>query len=434
MIVFGRRTDLCNAGIIIVTERYEWQGMKTYEEIPFHKPYITEDEITEVLESLRSGWLTMGPKTISFEEKFKAYIGSQNAVSMNSCTACLHLALKAIGLKEGDEVILPAITFTATAEVVTYFGARPVLADVEEKTLNIDAARIEERITKKTKAIIPVHYAGQPCDMDEICDLAGRTNLSVIEDAAHAIPALYKGRRIGTIGDLTCFSFYATKSLTTGEGGMVTTENCDWADKMRMLRLHGISRDAWKRYTKEGSWYYEVLDAGYKYNMTDIQASLGVAQLRKVDWMRDCRRRIAGIYTEAFRSIEEVHPPFVKSDRDSAWHLYVVVLDLDALSIDRNRFMEELRRIGTMSSVHFIPLYRHPYYRNKFHYSPLGFPVSERIYDRIVSLPIYPGMTDEEVSRVIESVEFVIRKFRKVKRPSGEVVTRQNVLSGHTTG
>ncbi len=387
--------------------------MKTYMEIPFHRPHITEDEIAEVLESLRSGWLTMGPKTVSFEEKFREYIGSKNAVSMNSCTACLHLALKAIDLKRGDEVILPAVTFTATAEVVTYFGARPVLADIDEQTLNIDASKIEEMITKKTKAVIPVHYAGQPCDMDEICDLARLRHLSVIEDAAHAIPALYKGRRIGTIGDMTCFSFYATKSLTTGEGGMVTTENDDWAERMRSLRLHGISRDAWKRYTNEGSWYYEVLDAGYKYNMTDIQASLGVAQLRKVDWMRERRSRIAEKYTEAFRFIEEVRTPFVKSDRESAWHLYVVALSLDALTIDRNRFMDELKGMGVMSSVHFIPLYRHPYYRNTFNYSPTGFPVSERVYDRIVSLPIYPGMTDEEVSRVAESVEYVIRKFRR---------------------
>src|SRR5512139_1508814 len=226
--------------------------MKAYVEIPFHKPHITEDEITEVLDSLRSGWLTMGPKTISFEEKFKEYIGSKHAVSMNSCTAGLHLALKALDLKRGDEVVLPSVTFTATAEVVTYFGAKPVLVDVDEQTLNIDADRIEEKMTNRTRAIIPVHYAGQPCDMDEICDLARRRNLSVIEDAAHAIPARYKGRRIGTIGDLTCFSFYATKSLTTGEGGMVTTENGEWAERMRILRLHGISRDAWKRYTNEG--------------------------------------------------------------------------------------------------------------------------------------------------------------------------------------
>ena len=387
--------------------------------IPFHKPYITEDEISEVLDSLRSGWLTMGPKTIGFEEKFKEYIGSRYAVSMNSCTAALHLALLAIGLQEGDEVLLPTITFTATAEVITYFRAKPVLVDVDEQTFNIDVVRMAQKITGKTRAFIPVHFAGQPCDMDEICRLAADHNLPVIEDAAHAIPALYKDRKIGTIGDLTCFSFYATKSLTTGEGGMVTTENSDWAERMKILRLHGISKDAWKRYTGEGSWYYEVAEAGYKYNMTDLQAALGVAQLRKLDWMWARRKAIADQYTESFRSFDEVHPPFVKAGRESAWHLYVIKLNLDALTIDRNRFIEELRNIGTMVSVHFIPLYRHPYYRNTFHYRTQDFPVSERIYDQLISLPIYPGMSDEDVAQVIESVRFVTRKFRRATQQAG---------------
>lgn len=381
--------------------------------IPFHKPYITEDEIAEVLDSLRSGWLTMGPKTVRFEEKFRDYIGAQDAVSMNSCTAGLHLALMAAGIKEGDEVILPAVTFTATAEVVTYLRATPVLVDVDGETFNIDVAAVEGKITKRTRAVIPVHYAGQPCDMDEICDLARRRNLTVIEDAAHAIPATYKGRKIGTIGDLTCFSFYATKALTTGEGGMVTTAHDAWAERMRILRLHGISKDAWKRYTGEGSWYYEVLEAGYKYNMTDIQASLGIAQLRKLDWMWERRKQIADLYTESFRSLDAVQTPVVKTDRESAWHLYVVKLMCDALTIDRNRFIEELKNMGTMASVHFIPLYRHPYYRRAFQYSAAGFAVSEQIYDQIISLPIYPGMTDEEANRVVESVAQVIQKFRR---------------------
>lgn len=385
----------------------------SYVEIPFHRPYITEDEIAEVIESLRAGWLTMGQKTINFEEKFRDYIGSQNAVSVNSCTAGLHLALKAIGLKEGDEVILPAVTFAATSEVVTYFNATPVMVDIDMQTFNIDISRTEESITKRTRAIIPVHYGGQPCDMDEICSLAGSHNLSVIEDAAHAIPASYKGRKIGTIGDLTCFSFYATKSLTTGEGGMVTTENSDWADRMRILRLHGISKDAWKRYTGEGSWYYEVLEAGYKYNMTDIHASLGLAQLRKLDWMWERRKRIADLYTESFRSLPEVLPPLVKPDRESAWHLYVIKLIFDALKIDRKRFIEELKNVGITASVHFIPLYKHPYYRNLFHYDPGKFPVSEQIYEQIISLPIYPGMTDSDAERVAECVGHVVRKFRR---------------------
>jgi dTDP-4-amino-4,6-dideoxygalactose transaminase len=387
--------------------------METIAAIPFHKPYITEDEISEVLDSLRSGWLTMGPKTIDFEQKYKQYIGAGNAVSMNSCTACLHLALKAVNIKRGDEVIVPSITFAATAEVVTYFDATPVLVDVEEDTHNIDASKIEEKITGRTKAIIPVHYGGQPCDMDEILDIAARCRLFVIEDAAHAVPAWYKGKKVGTIGDITCFSFYATKSLTTGEGGMATTENDEWADRMSVLRLHGISKDAWKRYTNEGSWYYEVAESGYKYNMTDIQAGLGLAQLKKVDWM--CRRRedIALKYADAFQSAEEITAPRVKPDRRSAWHLYAIKLNTVALNIDRGRFMEELKERGIGTSVHFIPLYRHPYYRDTFHCTRQGFPVSERIYERVVSLPIYPGMTDGEVERVIDSVTAVVRRHRR---------------------
>jgi perosamine synthetase len=382
-------------------------------EIPFHKPYITEDEISEVLDSLKSGWLTMGPKTVEFESKFNQYIGSKNAVSMNSCTACLHIALKTIGIKSGDEVIIPAITFTATAEVITYFDAKPVLVDVDWQTINIDINKIEEKITNKTKAIIPVHYAGRPCDMDAIMRLAKSYELRVIEDAAHAIPAWYKNKKIGTIGDITCFSFYATKTLTTGEGGMATTENDEWANKMKILRLHGISKDAWKRYTNEGSWYYEVVDAGYKYNMTDIQAALGLAQLRKVEKMREIRREIARRYTSAFNSFYEINTPYLEDSIESAWHLYVIKLNLEMLKIGRNQFIEELKNRGIISSVHFIPLYRHPYYKATFDYNLNEFTASEWIYERIISLPIYPGMTDEEVDRVIEAVKDVILKNRR---------------------
>lgn len=382
-------------------------------EIPFHKSYITEDEVSEVLDSLRSGWITMGPKTIKFEKQFGEYIGSTNAVSMNSCTAGLHLALKAIGLKEGDEVIVPAITFTATAEVVTYFNAVPILADVDPETYNLDVNNVIEKITKKTKAIIPVHFAGQPCDMDEILEVAKKYNLFVIEDAAHAVPAFYKNRKVGTIGDITCFSFYATKTLSTGEGGMAATENNEWADRMRVLRLHGISKDAWKRYTGEASWYYEVLEAGFKYNMTDIQAALGIAQLKKVDWMWQRRKEIAEKYTEAFRSIHEVTTPHVKIDRETAWHLYVLKLNLEMLRISRDQVIEELKSKGIVTSVHFIPLYEHPYYRNTFNYSGNDFPSSASVSKRILSLPIYPGMTDEDVEYVIASVEDTVRKYKK---------------------
>lgn len=381
--------------------------------IPFHKPYITEDEIVEVTDSLRSGWLTMGPKTIEFESRFREYIGSRNAVSANSCTACLHLALKAIDLKERDEVIIPDTTFTATAEVVTYFKAKPVLVDVEKDTLNIDVSKIEGKITKRTRAIMPVHFGGQPCDMDEIIDIAKKYNLFIIEDAAHALPALYKGNKIGTIGDITCFSFYATKTLSAGEGGMITTENDEWAERVQILRLHGISRDAWKRYTEEGSWYYEVIEAGYKYNMTDLHAAVGIAQLKKLEDMWQKRKEIARSYTEAFGEIQEIETPVVKEDRESAWHLYVIKLKTEMLKIDRNHFIDELKKRGIGTSVHFIPLHRHPYYRRNFKCKSWEFPVSDRSYERIISLPIYPSMTEKDVDRVINSVIDITKQFKR---------------------
>lgn len=383
--------------------------------IPFHKPYITDEEISEVVDSLKSGWITMGPKVIRFEEEFKNYIGAKHAVAVNSCTAALHLALKAINLEKGDEVIIPSMTFTATGEVVCYFGAKPVLVDVEKDTHNIDISAIEKAITFKTKAIIPVHYGGQPCDMDTIMQLAGSKGLRVIEDAAHALPAWHKirSKKIGTIGDMTCFSFYATKTLATGEGGMVTTENDEWADRIRTLRLHGISKDAWKRYSDEGSWYYEVLEAGYKYNMTDIQAALGLAQLRKVELMWGMRKEIALKYTEAFEPLEEIITPHVKPDRETAWHLYVIKLNLDALKTGRDKFIGELKHRGVSTGVHFIPLHRHPFYKNTFGYDAKDFPGAEWIYERIISLPVYPGMSDRDVEYVVESVSDVCKKFRR---------------------
>ena len=381
--------------------------------IPFHKPLITDAEISEVVDSLKSGWLTMGPKTVRFEEEFCEYVGSRHAVAVSSCTAALHLALKVINLKPGDEVIIPDMTFTATGEVVCYFGARPVIVDIEKDTHNLDASAIRRAITPKTRAIIPVHFAGQPCDMEEIMGLASEYGLYVIEDAAHSFPALYKGRIVGTIGDMTCFSFYATKTLATGEGGMVTTAKDEWAEKIRTLRLHGISKDSWKRYADEGSWYYEVVDAGYKYNMTDIQAALGIAQLKKAGWMHEKRRTIAERYSEAFGIRGEIITPVVRKDRETAWHLYVIKLGLEALTIDRARFIEELKAKGIGTGVHFIPLHRHPFYRNTFGCRVEDFPNAEWVYARSVSLPLYPGMSDDEVGYVIESVYNTIEKFGK---------------------
>ena len=318
--------------------------MPTHSEfIPFHKPAIDEDEIESVVETLRSGWLTTGPKVKRFEEDFARYLGCSHAVAVNSGTAALHLALDAIGIKEDDEVIVPTMTFTATAEVVLYFKAKPVLVDCQRDTFNLDPSRLEAAITPKTKAIIPVHMAGQPCDMDEILSIAKKHDLRVIEDAAHALPASYHGRRVGTIGDITCFSFYATKTITTGEGGMATTENPEYAERMRVMSLHGISHDAWKRYTKEGSWYYEVLYPGFKYNLTDIAAAIGIEQLKKCDEFWQARQRIATVYEKAFGELQEIQFPTCRKDVQHAWHLFVIQLNLERLKINRNQFIEALR-------------------------------------------------------------------------------------------
>ena len=371
-------------------------------QIPFHKAHITDEEINFVVETIKSGWLTMGPKTIEFEEKFRDYIYKDEnekgyAISCNSCTAALHLALKAIGLKSGDEVIVPTNTFIATAEVVTYFGAKPVLCDIEENTHNIDVSKIENLITEKTKAIIPVHFAGQPCDMDEILNIAKKYNLFVIEDAAHALPSRYKGRMIGTIGDITCFSFYATKTLATGEGGMATTFNENYAKNMKINRLHGISRDAWDRYTLKGSWYYEVVDNGLKYNTTDINSALGLTQLKKVDWMRKRREEIANMYTFAFKGTKVI-PPTIKPDRETSWHLYVIKVN------NRDELYDKLKEEGIGTSVHFIPVHKHPYYKNTFKYKDSDYPVANYVFEKSLSLPIYPDLTKEEIEYIIDKV------------------------------
>jgi dTDP-4-amino-4,6-dideoxygalactose transaminase len=388
--------------------------MATHSEfIPFHKPAIDEDEIQSVVETLRSGWLTTGPKVKRFEEEFAKYLGCRHAVAVNSGTAALHLALDAIGLKEGDEVILPTMTFAATAEVVIYFKACPVLVDCEPDTLNLDSEQLESAITSRTKAIIPVHLGGQPCDMDRILELARRHNLKVIEDAAHALPAAYHGKKVGAIGDITCFSFYATKTITTGEGGMATTENSEWAERMRMMSLHGISHDAWKRYTKEGSWYYEILSPGFKYNLTDIGAAIGIEQLKKCNEFWEARQRIAVNYAKAFADLKEIQLPVCRNDVQHAWHLFVIQLNLERLRINRNQFVEALREEKIGTSVHFIPLHLHPYHREKFGYKPEDFPNASAAFERILSLPIYPKMTEGNVRDVIVSVRKLVQEYRR---------------------
>jgi dTDP-4-amino-4,6-dideoxygalactose transaminase len=381
--------------------------------IPFHKPVIDEAEISSVVETLKSGWLTTGSKVKAFEAGFAQYVGSKHAVAVNSGTAALHLALDAVGIKEGDEVIVPTMTFAATAEVVLYFKATPVLVDCQRDTFNLDPTKIEAAITPKTKAIIPVHMAGQPCDMDEIMAIAKKHDLRVIEDAAHSLPAKYRGNLIGTVGDITCFSFYATKTITTGEGGMATTQNQEWNQRMRMMSLHGISHDAWNRYTKEGSWYYEVVSAGFKYNLTDIAAAIGVEQLKKCNDFWKARQRIATIYEKAFAEVEAIQVPVCRKDVLHAWHLFVIQLNLERLKINRNEFIEALRENGIGTSVHFIPLHLHPYYRDKFGYKPADFPSASAVFERIISLPIYPGMTEADVERVIGAVGKIAQQNRR---------------------
>jgi dTDP-4-amino-4,6-dideoxygalactose transaminase len=381
--------------------------------LPFHVPDIGEDEIEAVVSVLRSGWLTTGSKAKQFEQDFAAAIGARHAVAVNSCTAALHLALEAIGLQEGDEVIVPTMTFTATAEVVTYFKAKPVLVDCLPGTFTIDPDGIERAVTSRTKALIPVHFAGHPCEMDRIIDIARRHDLRVIDDAAHALPARYRGRMIGTIADCTCFSFYATKNITTGEGGMITTDNPEWASRMRTMALHGLSRDAWKRYTAEGSWYYEILSPGFKYNLTDIAAALGISQLQKSERFWKAREHYAGLYDAGFADLPEIIRPWVAPHAQHAWHLYVIQLDLDRLRIGRNEFIEHLQRADIGCSVHFIPLHLHPYYRDTWGYVPAQFPVAGAMYERIVSLPLYPKMSETDVQRVIGVVRDLIRRVRR---------------------
>jgi dTDP-4-amino-4,6-dideoxygalactose transaminase len=381
--------------------------------LPFHVPDIAEDEIQAVADTLRSGWLTSGARVRQFEADFARYVGSQHAVAVNSGTAALHLALDAVGVGEGDEVLVPTMTFAASAEVVLYFKAKPVLVDCRWDTMNMDPEQIEKAITAKTKAIMPVHIGGHPCDMDHLLEIARTRHLKVIEDAAHALPTRYQGRMVGTIGDITCFSFYATKTITTGEGGMATTENPEWAERMRIMSLHGISHDAWKRYTAEGSWYYEILSPGYKYNLTDVAAALGVQQLKKCERFWELRRRCASWYNEGFKDVPEVTVPFVAPDVQHAWHLYVIQLNLERLRISRNAFIERLRRENIGTSVHFIPLHLHPYYRDTFGYRPEDFPNASAVFERIISLPIYPKLTEADAQRVIDTVRTLVRQHRR---------------------
>jgi len=383
------------------------------EHIPFSPPDITEAEIKAVEAAMRSGWITTGPKTREFEKAFASQISVSHAVAVNSCTAAMHVALDALGVGEGDEVILPTLTFAATAEVVLYRRARPVLVDVRPDDHQIDPREVDRAITNRTRAVMPVHFAGQPCEMDAILELARQTGAATVEDAAHSLPVSYKGRTIGAIGDVTCFSFYATKSITTGEGGMATTDDEQLAERMRILSHHGISRDAWKRYSAEGTWYYEIVAPGYKYNMTDIAAAMGLVQLSRIDEMHQKRTCIARRYTEELGGLDVVDLPAVHPDRTHAWHLFVLRLRTEMLTIDRARFIEEMKVRGIATSVHFIPLHLHPFYRDTYAYEPDRFPVALDLYRRSVSLPIFSSMTSVQLERVIGAVHEILQKYRR---------------------
>lgn len=380
--------------------------------LPFSPPNVGEEEIDAVADTLRSDWITTGPKTARFEEEFGEYLGAPGALALNSCTAGLHIALLTAGVGEGDEVITSPLTFAASANVIEHVRARPVFADVDPDTLQIDPLRLAAAVTPRTRAIIVVHYAGHPADLDAIGAIADAHRLTVIEDAAHALPARYKGRLIGSSANPVAFSFYATKNLTTGEGGMLTAEP-DFLQRARVASLHGMSRDGWDRYAEGGHWYYEIRMPGFKYNMTDIQAALGLCQLRKLAEFQRRRREVVEAYHRAFAGQAALELPVERPDVEHAWHLYVLRLRLEALRIGRDQFIDELTRRQIGTSVHFIPLHLHPFYRDTYGYRPEAFPVALSNYERMLSLPLHPRLDDRDVSDVIEAVLDVVRRYRR---------------------
>ena len=391
-------------------------------QVAFHRPAMGPEEEREVLDTLRSGWITTGPKAKRFEKEFAEYVGARHALAVAHCTGALHLSLWALGLGPGDEVITSPFTFTATAEVMGYLGVKPVFVDVDPGTFNLSPARVEEALESgrygNVRALLPVHFAGHPCDMDRLLAIARQYNLKIVEDAAHAAGGArhLDGRgmtRVGTIGDLTCFSFYATKNFTSAEGGMITTADDALAEKIAIASLHGMNKDAWKRYDKSGSWYYEIHDLGFKYNLSDVHAAIGLAQLRRAPGFMQRRSEIAARYSEAFRSCDALQVPFCEAGVEHPWHLYVLRLKPDLMRIGRGQFVEMLRERGVGTSVHCIPLHTMHYYQRAYGYRNGDFPVTEDIYSRCLSLPIYSSLTDEEVEYVIDNVLTIATENRR---------------------
>jgi len=371
----------------------------------FGKPLITTQEIDEVVSSLRSGWLGTGPKVARFENMFREYKKAKYAIALNSCTAALHLSMLSIGIKPGDEVILPTMTFAATANAVIHAGGRPVFCDCEKSTMNIDPADIERKITKKTKLILPVHFAGRPCDMKKIMGIARKYRLKVIEDCAHAIEGKYHGKGTGTFGNLGCFSFYVTKNITTGEGGMVITDNKEYADRIKILALHGLNKDAWKRFGDSGYKHYQVIDAGFKYNLTDIQAAIGIHQLSKIEKYWKIRRAIWDQYRQALRDLPVFLPVKEAANNKHAYHLYTILLKTEDLGFSRDVFLDKMTKQDIGVGVHYVALHLHPYYQKKYGYRKGDFPNSEWISERTVSIPLSPGLSNNDVKRVVRAVK-----------------------------
>ncbi|MFH1884101.1 MAG: UDP-4-amino-4,6-dideoxy-N-acetyl-beta-L-altrosamine transaminase [Planctomycetota bacterium] len=378
--------------------------------IPYGRQFIDEDDIQAVLKVLRSDWLTTGPKVHEFEQAVAEYVGAKYGIAVSSGTAALHAAMFALGIGPGDEVIVPPMTFAATANCIVYQGGTPIFADVDPGTLLLDPAKVEEKITEKTRAIIGVDYAGQPCDWDKLQDIADKHGLRLVADGCHALGAEYKGRKVGTLADMTIFSFHPVKHFTTGEGGMIATDDPAFAERMSLFRNHGIATDHHQR-EEQGSWFYEMVDLGYNYRITDFQCALGISQLQKLPNFLERRRCIAARYDEAFAALSGINPLAVRSDALHAYHLYVVRVDPSALCVDRDTFFTNLREKGIGVNVHYIPVHMHPFYRKKFHTGPGLFPVAEEGYKRMISLPMFPMLTDNDVNNIIMAVTKVISKY-----------------------
>jgi dTDP-4-amino-4,6-dideoxygalactose transaminase len=375
--------------------------------LSYNPPSIGDGERSEVLDTLQSPWVTTGPKTAAFEAALKSYLEAPAVVALNSCTAGLHVALVTLGVGPGDEVIVPAMTFCATANVVEHVGAKPVLVDVSPDTLTLSPEAVRAAITPRTKVLLPVHYAGHPAQMDELDALAERHGLAILEDAAHAISSRYKGRIVGSRPNLAAFSFYATKNLTTVEGGCLTGDPA-LVEKSRVIGHHGMNRDAWKRFDRSGSWYYEVVLPGFKYNMTDMQAAIGLVQLKRLEAFQKRRREVVARYEAGFKGLGALELPVELPWAETSWHLYVIRLRTEALRIDRNTFIDEMKSRNIGTSVHYLPVHMHPFYRDKYGYRPEDNPVAADAYERMLSLPLHPGMTDEDVEDVVQTVRGLI--------------------------